>query len=384
MKDGNYTQQLPDGPRTSMSDGPSDIRNYWEHLDMNYSLFLRFGSLSITYCNSIRNLTKDSYPVPSNPLSWIFTHNSHGYPSNDIKYEIIEAWHTIKAFKELRDKAKQENRFVLTKDLEQEGLTEEVFLTTLSRVSKFFSWAYGIKISPHILSIIEGASHNSIPAEEAILGDDDLINNKIPRFPCGIIIDNSLSMGEDGVLENLQQSLKDLSAEIAKSDELSKCIELYVTTCGGGPKVIAEYNLIDLQKPVLDNLCLTPTGPCMMAETIEKTLDELKKRQDKWTRHEICIKTPNIIIMSDGYNFRGDMKHAIKRLRNEFEYVKVFVFGVSKKANIRNLSEISPNTELLGDLTGFFKDVFNSQERITMSHEGGYRVNIIGTHTFTT
>ena len=371
MKDSNKTE-LRGSSQIPADDGAATVRYFWEHHDMKQSLYKRFGFLTYNYCLITKALIRNALTKLSKPLEWIFENNAHGYPSDEVKHGILKAWTTIAKYLDIKMKAKEGNHFFTTQELAELGICEEVYLLTLSRVSKFFAWAYGLQIMPEIQKLIQGVddSDGEITREERSLPYEELSLNTTQRFPCAIIIDNSLSMGEDGVLWKLRKDLVNLFEEIAEDNEISNCTELYVATCGGGPRKITDFNLIGLQRPNLENICLAPCGQCMMAETIEMVLDDLKERHAVWSEKNIGTKPARILILTDGHKFRGDMSHAISRLQTEFRHVKVFALGASEKADMAVLRTLDTNAAVLGDLAGFFNDVLKSQNGIVYDQEG--------------
>ena len=369
--------------------GESLARFLWDNVDMKRNLYNRLFFLCYNFDLIIKDLSKEAVIAEGegskvNRINWILQNNRNGYPGLDMQREILSARKLLARYSALNYEARQHNHFISTQELEEQGLTEVTFITTLRQVSTFLAWAYNLVIPEKIQKLIETDPKDSdeIPLDEHPT-DDDLANNKSYRFPFIILIDNSLSMGENGTLEQLQQSLTNLFHEIGKSTELSRRVELYVGTCGVKATEIVDFAMIDRQELKLDSMILRAAGPCMMADAIEMALDRLKEHLDILHKPEYGIEfyEPWMLILSDG-KFKGDMDAAIHRIRTDFPHLQVYARGVSSKARMEALRTLDSAAVVLTNVEGFFKDVFTSLEKTRTSNPGGERIHLINQQSF--
>lgn len=366
-------------------------RFFWDNIDMGKTLFKRLAFLSIKFDQIIKDLSATA-AIPNgagakvNRINWILQNNANGYPGIELQRDILNARRYIATFSTINFQASQQNRFVTSKELEDQGFTDASFIIALRQVSNFIAWAYNLEIPDRIKKIIESIHDDSkeIPADERLVTEDDLANNHSYRFPFIIIIDNSLSMGEGNTLEQLQQGLTNLFHEISKSAELSRRMELFVATCGGAAKEIVGFAMIDRQEQQLDSLMLQPFGACKMADTIQMALDKLKERLNMLRNpsYDISFYEPWMLILSDG-KFKGDMPTVIQRIKTEFPMLQVYARGISKAARMEALRTLDSEATILGNMEGFFKDVFNSLEKSRYSDPGGERVHLVQEQSFT-
>ena len=380
---------LPNGP------GASLVRAFWDQLDLTKTLYSRFDYVSTYFDKIIEDLAQESklpniQGVKMKRFLWVMEHLPCVL-GQELNTEVFEARKRLGTFYKLKIEAKKKNVSVTEEDLYLDGLTEEMYLKTLSCISRFCALVYNLEINPHVLEIIKDVTDDeksdriSIPMEELEMsGEDELAENKSYRFPFVIIIDNSISMQENKRFESLQRGLKELFDRIYSHTVLSSRVELYVATCEREPKEIVNFAMIDKQIITLNQLNLTQNGPCRMATTIEMALDRLKARLDLYSDSSYDIKyfRPWMLILSDG-KFKEDMSKAIERIHKDFDDLQVYARALSSKAKMDNLRLLDPHAAILESLEGFFKDVFVSLKRIKYSHPGGERVSLINQLGFT-
>lgn len=385
----NITQ--PDSLAKHPVTGKQLLTNFWDNTDMSKKLFNRFYDLSKFHNLGLMDLSEGSGiskgpGVNVNRINWIVMSHSPKPGPNIIK-NIHEARITINQFNNLQNYARGNHIKVTDDDMASHGLDEKAYAMTLRKVSEFFAWAYDLPVDERIRNIykdVEEEDGDEIPRSELDRINKDDLENKSYRFDFIIIIDDSLSMGENNKLLTLQQNLANLVHEIERSSELSRRIELYVATCGGKPKEIVDFAMIERQMLQLSMLILKPFGPCRMAEAIEMALNKLKARLETLSDPSCDIKyyRPWMLILSDG-KFKGDMEGAINRIRQEFDFLQVYARGVSEEANMDNLRKLDKGAAILDNLDGFFKDVFVSLRKVKDSIPGGERIHLVNELGFT-
>lgn len=373
--------------------GKQQILKLWDNIDMTKNLYSRLCHINKVFTSILRDLSADSDIKEgpgerANRINWIANHHAKGFPGSNTLKEIHEARIMLGKFITFSYNTKENNGFVTEKDLEELNLDENAFADLLRKISSFFAWVYDLQIPDHIRGLYEEKSskeNDEIPAYELEkVTDDDLNKNKSYRFNFITIIDNSISMGENHLLEKLQQNLTTLEHEINRSTELSRRVELYMATCGGGPTEIVDFAMIERQILSLDQLILRPYGRCCMAATINKALDKLQIRLDKLNDPKCDIKyyRPWMLILTNG-NFKDDMKETMARIKRDFGFIQIYARGLSPDANMDNLRTLDPNAAILDSLDGFFKDVFVSLRRVKYSIPGGERIHLVNQSGYT-
>lgn len=373
--------------------GKQLVLNFWDNIDMTKKLFQRLWFINNYFKRIILDLSADSDIKEgpgerANRINWIVSHHAKRFPGPNALREIHEARNMLGRFITFSYNAKMNNTLVAEEDLEALNLNEKSYADILRKVSSFFAWAYDLQIPDHIRKLYEekGPKERAeIPASELEkITDNDLEVNKSYRFHLIIIIDNGLYMGENHVLEKLQQSLTTLEHEINRSSELSRRVELYVATCGGGATEIVDFAMIERQILSLDQLILRPYGRCCMAETINKSLDKLQISLDKLNDPKCDIKyyRPWMLVLTNG-NFKDDMKETMARITRDFGFIQVYARGLTPDANMDKLRTLDPDAAILDSLEGFFKDVFVSLRRVKYSIPGGERIHLVNQSGFT-
>ena len=379
-----YTYQHSNFP-TQRKNRPSIALCMWKNLNMDYSLASRLRHISIYLKKAIHDLSAGSgitgYDACEmvNRIKWILRNNPNGFPGPEMANDILRARRFLSFYISLTYNDDNTERQPTLRELEERGFNEMTFLTTLRQVSAFAAWAYNIDIPKEIQDLLKttGAKQTDVPEEELSISEDDLACNRSHRFPVVIIIDTGLYMGEDNTLLRVEECLVRLFNEIENSMELSKSIELYVATSGGGPREIVDFAMIDRQALKLDCMMLRPYGQNMMAGTIQMALTKLKSRLSlmRMPDYDINYYKPWMLILSDG-RFSGDMKPAFDSI-NSIPFLQVYARGVSNNARLDALRTLDSGAAVLDDLTGFFKDVFDSLERSQNSIPGGENIQLI-------
>ena len=281
-------------------------------------------------------------------------------------------------FNNLLVEKRNNNKKVNENDLLRIGLNEGKYLEMLKYMSQLVVWAYPGTVIPDIfLEMFKDVSDEPNKAilnrEWEELSRQDLVNNPGYRFPCVIIIDNSMKM--EPYLDDIWKAFKDnLLAEIQGSQQLSASIELYVATTGGNknrtPKEIVGFCTYNLQKETFDVTEIKPFGQCMMGTAINLALDKLEQHIKDMTDGNIQVDywRPWFIILSDGdFRDRDVLGLALKRLHDmrDKREVSIYPIGVSENADMEQLRRIDDNAILAlpKQYGGFFSDVFNSLKR---------------------
>lgn len=368
-------------------------RSLWDNVDMRRTRFDRFKFLTWHRTQAFKDLSKDS-GLPDNTkakdrLTWILRNKKEfaGKQSEDKYYKMNHHLASF-SFITLNDRKKDS---MTDDELDEKGLTEDIFKITLKYLSEFLAWEYNLLIPQNIeeiyrddMDITKDASE--IERELAQLNSEqDLSDNPSPRFPAIIIIDNALYM--DGRLEGLEDGLQDLFEEIKSNARLAGAIELYVATCGGKVTEIVDFSTIDRQGIRLNDLDLRPYGTSKMASAIDTSLKKLDKRIDQMRNGDVDVDyyCPWMIILSDG-KFGEDITQACERLDRlkANDDIQVYPIGITSKARLDQLKRLDKDEAgILKSFKGFFTDVFNSMKLSQVSSPGGTRISIVHQESFT-
>lgn len=368
-------------------------RSFWDGIDLKRNRYSRFGYLYINMKNALNDLSKES-GLPKDvktkdSLRWILRKSGRGKAGRTTEDNFFKMCRDLGQYSYMHYLANEDNRKLTDYDLDENDLTEDVYLKSLKTLSEFLAWAYNLQIPNSIVSICSQIENETDPMElekelAQLNSEKDLSDNPSPRFPAIIIIDNSLYMEKR--LGNLEEGLQGLFNEIRDDARLAGAIELYIATCGGTVTEIVDFSTIDRQELRLDSLNLLPYGKCKMASAINMALDKLNERIYKMKNEDFDVEyyCPWLIILSDG-KFGEDMTDVCQRLNHlkEDEEIQVYPIGVTSKAKLDQLKKLDEEEAgILGSVNGFFTDVFNSMKFSQNSSPGGTRVSIVHQDSF--
>ena len=356
------------------------VLRFWDNVDMNKPLFCRFHYLNNCFVQTIMDLSKDldireGLVEKAKRIKWIINLFSQWSPGPRAKKDFLSVKYTLGKYNALKYLADKNKTMVSLQQMEEQGLGETTYVETLRKLSSFLAWTYNLEVPRKIRKIYEKQQEEEndfrIPAIELELVDeDDMVANTSCRFPLLIIVDNSIPMGENRWLDTIKQGLTQLAHKIYNCPELSRCIELYVATCGGTITEITNFAMIERQMQSFDNLVLKPYGQCKMADAINQALDRLQQRIDKFSDPHYGIKyyKPQMLILSIG-KFKGDMQKAVSRIQEQSGDLQVYARGVSKTAHMDNLKALDPGAIILDNLEDFFNDFFVSLKKAKTSKQ---------------
>ena len=381
----NSTLQPQERMDTTTS-GKQLVLCFWDNVEMNKTLFYRFHKLNKLFIQTIMDLSKDSDIMvgkieKAKRFDWIINQFSKRSPGPSAKKDLLSVKHTLGRYSALCYMADKNETSVSTQQMEERGLDETVYAETMGKLSSFLAWAYNLVVPKKIRKIydkhqeVEDVIH--IPAFElAQVGEDDLANNISCRSHNIIIIDNSISMGESHCLNTIKRGLTEFVHKFHNSPNLSRCMELYVATCGGEITEITNFTMIEEQIRTFDELVLKPYGQCKMADAINLALNRLQERIDKLSDPYYGIKyyKPRMFILSVG-NFKGDMQKAISRIHEQSSDIQVHAIGIGKTAQMDNLKALDPEAVMLNNLDGFFENVLMNRRKTKTSIPGCQHVS---------
>lgn len=178
-------------------------------------------------------------------------------------------------------------------------------------------------------------------AENKPFSNVEFATNPEPRCPCVLLLDTSHSM-EGEPLEQLNNGVSQLRAELVRDPLASKRIELAVVTFGGEVKILSPFTSVDrFIVPTLEAHSQTPMG-----EAIHTGIDMIEQRKAMYKDHGIAYYRPWVFLVTDGFP-TDQWKSAAERIQ-EGEKDNRFIFfcvGVLE-ADFPTLRKISVRSPL--------------------------------------
>lgn len=201
---------------------------------------------------------------------------------------------------------------------------------------------------------------------------DDLIDNPTSRCPCMLVLDVSASMRGEPINE-LNQGVNQFIQTVLEDDFAAYAVDLGIITFGGTVQEIVPINTVqEIEAPTLSATSNTPMG-----EAVNKAMQVLEKRKQKYKNSGVSYYQPWLILMSDGEP-TDNYQVIATRLRKLAETNKILVIavGIGDRCNLNKLSEFctaeNPPKKIAGlKFQEFFKWLSQSVgEVITKSTPG--------------
>ena len=130
-----------------------------------------------------------------------------------------------------------------------------------------------------------------------LIPDLVLQDNSSQRLPCVVLVDGSSSMDGEAI-NNLNEGLKVLEAELKADDVASLRVQLLIVRIGGHSDVetvIDWTDAIDFKAPSLEAYGRTPLGKAM-----QLALEKIEEQKVNYKANQIPYNRPWIFLITDG------------------------------------------------------------------------------------
>lgn len=126
--------------------------------------------------------------------------------------------------------------------------------------------------------------------------NDDLVLNTTARLPVCLCLDTSGSMKNNSAIEALNEGVEALYRAI-RSDELAyNSCEVSIVTFNSEVNVVDNFSTIDSKKKIT----LVADGGSALAHGINRSLDLLDQRKNKYKENGVDYYQPWLIVITDG------------------------------------------------------------------------------------
>ena len=185
------------------------------------------------------------------------------------------------------------------------------------------------------------------------VGKPELTNNREPRCPVILLLDNSYSMSGEPI-QHLNQGLVAFKDSVEQDKLASVRVEVAIISFGP-VKLVQDFVTIDEFVPQR----LEADGVTPMGEAIEYALDLLEDRKETYKNNGLLYYRPWMFLITDGAP-TDSWQNAAQRVRNAEANRKICFFAVGVQgANLSILSQISPSERPPLLLNGLdFKSMF--------------------------
>jgi uncharacterized protein YegL len=188
-----------------------------------------------------------------------------------------------------------------------------------------------------------------------------------PRCACVLLLDTSGSMGGPPITA-LNAGLQTFKDELNKDDLAKRRVEVAIVEFNSVVNVVQDFITADQFQPP----SLTATGGTDMVGGIQKALDIVKERKEKYKSFGIKYYRPWVFMITDG--FASGYEQVALRIKDEEEKKQVAFWAVGVQgADIDCLKKISlREPKMLAALN--FRELFvwlsASMQRVSQSKPG--------------
>lgn len=181
----------------------------------------------------------------------------------------------------------------------------------------------------------------------ALLRQEDLVNNPTARIPVCLCLDVSGSMNGEPI-KQLNEGVRLFYDAIREDETALYAAEICIVTFGNEVECIEDFANIERQENI--NV-LFANGMTPMGEGVNLALDLLEKRKQEYQDKGVDYYQPWLVLMTDGTpnGVRSELERAVERTVNLVNNKKITVFpiGIGQDADMNILHRFSPNRQPL-------------------------------------
>tara|TARA_B100000524_G_C23640387_1_gene366460 strand:+ start:403 stop:1071 length:669 start_codon:yes stop_codon:yes gene_type:complete len=188
-----------------------------------------------------------------------------------------------------------------------------------------------------------------------LIPDLVLQDNSSQRLPCVVLVDGSSSMDGEAI-NNLNEGLKVLEAELKADDVASLRVQLLIVRIGGHSDVetvIDWTDAIDFIAPTIEANGTTPLGM-----GVKHSLKKIEEQKEKYKQNQIPYNRPWLFIITDGSPTDNGWERCANKAVEAETKGKVVIFPIGTEgANFDTLNQFSSRgAMMLQNLN--FKELF--------------------------
>jgi uncharacterized protein YegL len=183
----------------------------------------------------------------------------------------------------------------------------------------------------------------------------EFAENKEDRCPVVLVLDSSLSMSENGKINDLNDGIIQFRDEILRDPIAALRIEIGLVSFGGIVKVDDQFqSALDFSPTSFIANGSTPPG-----EAVHASLDLIEKRKTVYRSQGVNYFRPWLWLISDGQPTDEWSKAASKTRQAEADRrITVFPIGIGDDANMDVLEKFSGTRPPMRLKPGHFQEMF--------------------------
>jgi uncharacterized protein YegL len=205
-----------------------------------------------------------------------------------------------------------------------------------------------------------------------------IANPQQPHCACVLLLDTSLSMSENGKIDQLNEGLRTFHKEVSQNDLARKRVDLAIVTFGEDVRVLQDFAPVEATPRAF----LTPGGFTPMGAAVQKAVAMIEQRKQHYRDSGVDHYRPWIFMLTDGdptdMNPGTALWNQVTQALDEGENQKKFLFWAVavEPGNTDLLRQLASNKpqRLLKLRPGCFKELFiwlsNSMARVSASRVG--------------
>lgn len=127
-------------------------------------------------------------------------------------------------------------------------------------------------------------------------GDEDLVLNTTARLPVCLCLDTSGSMNKNAAIDALNKGVEAFYKSISTDELAANSCEVSIVTFNSEVNVVEGFSTVDSK----NKITLEADGGSALAHGINKCLDLLDQRKNKYKENGVEYYQPWLVIITDG------------------------------------------------------------------------------------